>query len=207
MLTPQQKKALSCHDLLLPGHRYQCRERQHTAASPSTLYKMTAFYRSLKRLISPPGGMVNRAFLCLMGCSSQRRRACCRGVVLTHSTTAPVCSLGALTHSALAGCQGRGCQAGTPLHTEAALPSAPAPLPSLVTLPPHAVLLREQGQLLLQPGSPPCPTPLGLGGRRARAWSVVGAARSSTDFTFETVSTGPHAAWQERHASEIQLLL
>lgn len=116
---------------------------------------------------------------------------------------------------------GRGCQAGTPLHTGAVLPSAPAALPSLATLPPRTVLLREQGRLPWdEPSSsssccsrvppcraPPCRATLGLSGCRAHALSMVGAARSSTDFGFETVSAGPRAAWQERHASEIQLLL
>lgn len=165
---------------------------------------MTAFYRSLKRLISPPGGMVNRAFLCLMGCSSQRRRACCRDVVFTHATTALVCSLRALTHSDLAGGQGRGCQAGTPLHTGATLSSAPALPP--VTLLPCTVLLQEHGQLPqgeASSGSASPPVPCS-----PRTWqSAAGAARSSTDFTFKTVSAGPRAAWQERHTSEIQLLL
>lgn len=104
--------------MLLPGHQYQCRERQYTGASPSTLYKMTAFYRSLKRLISPPGGTVNRAFSYLMGCSSQHRRACCRSVVLTPATTGLLCSLGAMTPSALAGSRGGGARQGHPCTQE-----------------------------------------------------------------------------------------
>lgn len=129
---------------------------------------MTAFYRPLKRLISPPGGMVNRAFLCLMGCSSQPTRVRCRGVVLTHATTALLCSRRALTRAALAVGQGR--RAGTPPCTQD--PRSPRLRPSSHT----QSCSRNTGschgiRCPRQLRSPRAPLPWGLVGAELR-WGV-----------------------------------